>query len=379
MPKINLEFYVYALFMVIFVAMTAILLVMKTLQNKELSFPALHTYYLYFASGIGGFLVLAIKDGIGLTFELSITIITFIVSSFILLLAVGEFPNQSKGKIVIQLTHLALVAVSLFISNIAYQILFLSIYIIATYSLISYFSMYTAKRERNIGSSIIGFTSMVMVITGFTMLYLFIGLHNIAYVYYVSVISSATGFLLVGIGVLALILIRQYQQLSQLATQDPLTGLLNRRGMEHALLLSIGAAKRFGRFISVIALDVDFFKKINDRYGHDAGDAVLVEISKVLSATARKSDVCCRIGGEEFLIVLPDTDTKGVMAAAQRVHQSVSAMSVHHGSHIITATCSIGIATQKGDITIETLLKEGDEALYQAKEIERNQICTVAR
>ena len=129
--------------------------------------------------------------------------------------------------------------------------------------------------------------------------------HDLHGAFQIALIVSATGYLLIGIGFLAAVLLSKHQQLKKRALRDPLTGLLNRRGLEQALHSMSGLADRQGKPISVIALDIDHFKQINDTYGHDGGDHVLQSLSDVFRSAIRDSDVCCRLGGEEFVITAP--------------------------------------------------------------------------
>ena len=165
------------------------------------------------------------------------------------------------------------------------------------------------------------------------------------------------------------------RELQELAYYDPLTGLPNRRFFfEHASLI-FEEVKRYEKPLSLLVMDIDHFKKINDTYGHDAGDLVLKTFADVIRGIVRKSDICARFGGEEFVVLLPNTDLEGAGVLAERIRAAVSKNPVEHGSIVIVFTVSIGISQyRKGMQSIDELIKEADIALYRAKEGGRNRV-----
>ena len=159
----------------------------------------------------------------------------------------------------------------------------------------------------------------------------------------------------------------------ELAITDQLTGLFNRRYMSRHLntLLSEGAKP-----VSFLMLDVDFFKQINDNYGHDIGDEVLREFANRISANVRGIDLACRFGGEEFVVVMPDTDLSFAYMVAERLRQSVAdaPFLISASSKQVPVTISIGVASSNNGDTPEVLLKRADQALYRAKRDGRNRV-----
>jgi len=122
-------------------------------------------------------------------------------------------------------------------------------------------------------------------------------------------------------------------------------------------------------------MDIDHFKKINDTYGHDVGDLVLKTFADLIRGIIRKSDICARFGGEEFVVLLPNTDREGARVLAERIRTAVAKNPVEHGSIVIVFTVSIGISQcRKGMQSIDELIKEADIALYRAKEGGRNRV-----
>jgi diguanylate cyclase (GGDEF)-like protein len=165
------------------------------------------------------------------------------------------------------------------------------------------------------------------------------------------------------------------RELQELAYYDPLTGLPNRRFFfEHASLI-FEEVKRYEKPLSLLVMDIDHFKKINDTYGHDVGDVVLKTFAGVLRGIVRQSDICARFGGEEFVVLLPNTDLEGAKVLAERIRTTVAKNPVEHGSIVIVFTVSIGISQyRKGMQNIDELIKEADIALYRAKEGGRNRV-----
>ncbi|PPB80216.1 two-component system cell cycle response regulator [Albidovulum inexpectatum] len=162
----------------------------------------------------------------------------------------------------------------------------------------------------------------------------------------------------------------------RLAMTDPLTGLHNRRYAMPHLQKMADAARREGRRIAVMVLDIDRFKSINDTHGHAAGDAVLVEIADRLRSNLRAADLIARLGGEEFLVALPDTTPEAAQATAERLRRVIAARPVPlpRGEADISVTLSIGLALGPTDSGIEDLIDRADRALLGSKSAGRNQV-----
>lgn len=164
--------------------------------------------------------------------------------------------------------------------------------------------------------------------------------------------------------------------LVDLATTDSLTGLLNRRAMDVRLAEEEARAARDGSPLAVISLDVDFFKHVNDKYGHAMGDAVLRNLGRMLREATRLTDLVGRMGGEEFLVVCPNTDVNGAAVVAEQLRSRFEALDHQDGETRIRVTVSFGVAasepTQGPDVA--RLLRRSDRALYRAKETGRNRV-----
>lgn len=172
---------------------------------------------------------------------------------------------------------------------------------------------------------------------------------------------------------------RQLQQanieLQKLSSTDRLTGLYNRGHWEEALKLEYARHTRYGNVSSLIMFDIDHFKKINDTYGHPAGDRVIQQVAEVVRQHVRDSDICGRYGGEEFTILLPDTDKAGGRILAERLRQSIEAMVVEHEGKLVQVTISLGVADLSRPASeYKELIEWSDQALYAAKRGGRNRV-----
>jgi two-component system cell cycle response regulator len=168
-----------------------------------------------------------------------------------------------------------------------------------------------------------------------------------------------------------------FQLSMEAAITDSLTGLHNRRYMESHLGTLVDEAAARGKPLSLLILDIDYFKSINDNYGHDAGDDVLREFATRVRKSIRGIDLACRHGGEEFVIVMPETDMAVAGVVAERIRRRIAGeqFPIQKGSGALDVTISIGIAAlQAADDTADTIIKRADQALYRAKRDGRNRV-----
>ena len=167
----------------------------------------------------------------------------------------------------------------------------------------------------------------------------------------------------------------------EMAITDPLTGLFNRRYMETHLASLVEQAANRGKPIAVLILDIDFFKSVNDGHGHDAGDDVLREFALRIRKSIRNIDLACRYGGEEFVIVMPETDMAVAMVVAERLRRRIAnePFAIQNGSNSLDVTISVGLADlcEPSD-NAATILKRADQALYRAKRDGRNRVVQAA-
>jgi diguanylate cyclase (GGDEF)-like protein len=169
---------------------------------------------------------------------------------------------------------------------------------------------------------------------------------------------------------------RAEQQLQEMASRDFLTSLLNRRETYRRIHEEMERTARTGQPLSFILFDIDHFKQLNDSYGHNAGDMVLKQLAVKLMATLRDYDIACRYGGEEFLVVAPETDMEQAFRLAERLRATIAttSFSAEDQTQDLTITISIGIAQHSKDESMEKVISRADVALYHAKETGRNRV-----
>lgn len=160
----------------------------------------------------------------------------------------------------------------------------------------------------------------------------------------------------------------------QLLNEDALTGALNRRGLDATLSREIARAQRTNVRLSLAMVDLDHFKKINDDYGHAAGDQMLMHFTSLIRSVMRRSDALVRYGGEEFTLILPETDARGAHFVLGRLQQVMARTPLKYEGKQINTTFSAGVATLKPDENGHALLRRADDAVYSAKNAGRNAI-----
>jgi diguanylate cyclase (GGDEF)-like protein len=161
---------------------------------------------------------------------------------------------------------------------------------------------------------------------------------------------------------------------SEMSMTDALTGLLNRYGLQRALQREISEARRYARPFSCLMIDIDEFKYINDTYGHAEGDAALMQVARVLTEDVRGSDVVCRYGGEEFLVLTPETQLEGALALGEKIRQSAASRLYGGGERVFPLTLSVGVAELSDLESGHDMIARADVALYHAKERGRNRV-----
>jgi diguanylate cyclase (GGDEF)-like protein/PAS domain S-box-containing protein len=161
------------------------------------------------------------------------------------------------------------------------------------------------------------------------------------------------------------------QEYQRLASTDPLTGLINRRAFLGAVKNEVYRVARYRASLSLAVIDIDYFKNVNDMYGHNTGDEVLVQLSSLLKKQIRDSDVVARWGGEEFVVLAPEAGLQSIKNMAEKIRQSVQSEKFPGVGKI---TCSIGVAQLEQGESFESFFNRADEALYSAKDNGRNQV-----
>jgi diguanylate cyclase (GGDEF)-like protein len=164
-------------------------------------------------------------------------------------------------------------------------------------------------------------------------------------------------------------------KLREQAIRDPLTNLFNRRYLEETLDRELARASREAYSICLLMIDLDHFKRINDSYGHEAGDCVLKAYAETLSHECRRGDFACRYGGEEFVVVMPNISPETAYGRAEALRNTLNALHIPYGCHSLSMTISMGIACYPANgLTRDAVLRAADQAMYAAKEAGRDHI-----
>jgi diguanylate cyclase (GGDEF)-like protein len=167
-----------------------------------------------------------------------------------------------------------------------------------------------------------------------------------------------------------------HEEIYRLTTIDGLTQIYNQRYFNEALEREVSRCQRYERALSLVLFDIDRFKRINDQFGHLAGDHVLKQLSGVIRPKIRREDLFARVGGEEFAILLPEIEAKNALTFAEKLRGLVEAHPFEFDNHAIAVTVSAGVATMpKEKITPSEMMKSADKKLYEAKNGGRNQVC----
>ena len=166
-----------------------------------------------------------------------------------------------------------------------------------------------------------------------------------------------------------------FQQALKMAYTDVLTKAHNRAALFDCLQREIKRSDRTAQQLSLIFLDIDHFKAINDDYGHDCGDLALASVASWLMESVRGSDAVYRYGGEEFVIMLADTDNEGAAIIAERIRADIVSHTLAYGMEVLSITASLGVCTYNGAENAESLIKRADAAMYEAKRQGRNRLC----
>jgi len=161
-------------------------------------------------------------------------------------------------------------------------------------------------------------------------------------------------------------------EMEQLAIKDSLTGLYNRRKMYEMIALEEARMQRNGKASVLVIADIDWFKTINDEYGHDCGDEVLIAISKLMQTTLRQQDILSRWGGEEFMLLLPETNNDGAMKVIEVLRATIAAHNFEYCGHHLSVTMTFGMQVFDNTQPVEDIIKQADNSLYKGKEKGRN-------
>ncbi|NND68085.1 MAG: GGDEF domain-containing protein [Halioglobus sp.] len=363
-------------FGLIFLITLAQMTVVYVLSDASNPTPGLGLYTVYFMAALLGWIAFTLQQLADVPMVIDVPSVAAILNSYLLFLAAGERAEMRGGRIPLGAVCLA-ASLSVFFVTPSQMWVVQTLTAAFFFSSVAVLCALRAYRRRNVGDGITATAAVIMVIGVAFAHYrwhaageyteaqaMVFGFHTLAYV-------------LVALGFLASVVIEYQQHLAQLATQDPLTRLLNRRGLETALQMTLAQAARQQSPTAAIKVDIDSFKEINDNFGHDTGDYVIREVARYLQQATRGSDVVARTAGEEFLVILPETTLDGARVLAERMREVIAAEPLQGYNHSIPTTISLGVAATVGEVDIDQLSQEADRAMYLAKRGGRNRVASV--
>jgi len=375
MEQIFPDNWAFMFFGLIFSITCAQMLVVYVLADSSKPPAGLGLYTVYFMASLLGWIALTLQKNADIQMAVNVPSVMIILNSYILFMAAGQRAGNVRGRITLGAICLTACLCEFFLppkQMFVVQGGVVALFFAATGLVCGW----RGWRYHNIGDAIIAYAALMMAIGMPIAVYyslgadtrggeaIAFGVHSVAYA-------------LVAIGFLASVVIEYQQHLSNLATLDPLTRLLNRRGMEDALQISLAQASRRGSPTSAIMVDIDHFKGVNDSFGHEVGDHVLRQVAEVLGRLSRSSDVVARTGGEEFLLILPDTELEAARVLAERIREAIGERPLLVDFQRIAVTVSLGVACMVGGANLDELSQEADRAMYLAKRGGRNRVASV--
>jgi diguanylate cyclase (GGDEF)-like protein len=372
MPQL---FYTGSLIAVLAVISISVLIASHSLGIKNNAPTALRLFQLYFIGGFSGWLFFGLIEFAHLSISLSWLAIAYFCAASLLLFILQEKIKVNIGSILWVLSHLVFIILELFAETIEAQLWIFTIYVLIHMSVLSLVALKCKKCGKNVGFNIITLAIILPLISSFVQIYILIYQYDINIVSGLGISGAATSYSLVALGFMTMMLVTERDSFQAQAHKDALTGLYNRRGLDIALEHLVAASKRNSSQISAIVCDIDFFKKINDTYGHDIGDIVLQQFSKILKDIPRTSDLSARLGGEEFILILPKTDQNGAIKLAERIRKQIEDLIISIPNGTVRLTASFGVSSHLQNINIDSLIKAADKALYEAKSSGRNKVC----
>lgn len=352
------------------------MLVVYFLSDSSNPPAGLGLFTVYFMAALLGWIAFTLREGSSTTLAIDVPSVAAIINAYILFLASGQRAGLTGGRyllgaicLIASLSVFFLKPHDTFLVHTASTALF--------FAGVSIVSGWRALQHSNIGDGMIAFAGILVVVGTPLAYYQLLAASDPAGAQALAFGLYGAAYALVAIGFLASVLLEYQQHLSHLATEDPLTHLLNRRGLGDALHITLASAARHSQPMSAVMVDVDHLKKINDSFGHEVGDQVIQQVSRVLDRMCRGSDVVARTGGDEFMLVLPNTELPDARTLAERIRTEIAERPIVVDQQRIHVTISLGVASARGQIDLDELYQEADRAMYLAKRGGRNRVASV--
>ncbi|MBP6683500.1 MAG: GGDEF domain-containing protein [Halioglobus sp.] len=366
----------FMLFGLIFAITCAQMLVVYVLAESSKPPAGLGLHTVYFMASLLGWIALTLELSADLQMAVNIPSMMLMLTSYILFMAAGQRAGIVRGRVVLGAVCLVACLCEFFLPP-SQMFLVQGAVVTVFFAATGLIYGWRSAQQRNAGDAIITCSALMMALGMPVAMYYFAAAGAPARGEAIALGVYSVAYALVAIGFLASVLIEYQQHLSSLTTLDPLTRLLNRRGLEEALLVSMAQAARRGSPTSAIMVDIDHFKQVNDSFGQETGDQLLRQVAEILKRMSRSSDVVARTGGEEFLLVLPETELDSARLLAERIRLAIGERPLVVDSQRIGVTASLGVACIVGQLNLDDLSLEADRAMYLAKRGGRNRVASV--
>lgn len=376
MEQIHPENWVIMYFALIFVITCAQMLVVYVLSDAGNPSPGLGLYTVYFMAALLGWIAFALQQGSAIPMVVDIPSVASILNSYLLFLAAGQRAGFKRGRFALGLICLVACLSVFFLKP-------LEMFAVQMVSAAFFFGAagllcgWRCWKKSNVGDGIIAGAGLMMLLGVGVALYQWQVLDNFALAQSVSFSIYSSAYTLVAMGFITSMLIEYQHSLSHYATEDPLTRLLNHRGLENALHLTMAEAARGQLPTAAVMTGIDHFKEMNNNFGNDAGDQVIRLVAQCLQRISRASDVVARTGGDEFLLILPHTELDGARILAERLRQDIAERPLVVNQQRIPVTVSVGVAGAIGETDLDKLSHEANRAMHLAKQGGRNRVASV--
>ena len=376
MEPIHPDNWIILYFCLIFMLTGAQIVVVYVLNDASNPAAGLGLFAVYFMAALLGWIAFALQQGAAVPMSVDVPSVASVLNSYLLFLAAGQRTGITRCRYTLGVICL-LAGLSVFFlpprQMFAVQAGSATFFFAAAGVLFAWRSW----KKSNMGDGILATAALLMLVGMSAALYQWQALDNYLQAQAVAFGVYSCAYALVGIGFLASVLIEYQQNLSHLATQDPLTQLLNRRGLESALHITLAQAARGQLPTAAVMVDIDHFKQMNTNFGNDAGDQVVRLVALHLQRLSRASDVLARTGGDEYLLILPHTELDGARILAERIRSEIAELPLLVNQQRIPVTVSLGVAGACGHIDLDKLSQEAHRALHLAKRGGRNRVASV--
>ena len=373
----NVENYFYhGFFVFLLITVVTCSIIATRLMRSSFNNRSIYLFNLFFYLGVIGFAWLWIQDLLDLTPSFRSGVVIYMISMTLLQLSIYNHDEPSRfNKIII--AHGAIFSVfALLTQNINQLALVEACFTLSVLPALIYFTTKRAVCEKNIGNTVLSMAQCILLLVPISQLSIITHEHNLATLYSLTVIAHATVFVMTGLGLITTLLVDEKKRYLELSLKDPLTGLYNRRGLQFIIEQQQLFSPSQTPSLFACVVDIDYFKRINDSYGHDGGDLVLEVFSDLMKHYLKKEDLCCRLGGEEFLLLFFATDISSAKQFLEGLRKTFETSQIAYREHRISVTASFGLTNWQPNDSFESLVNRADKAVYAAKNNGRNRIET---